>query len=622
VSGGIAASSNKGALSYGTLSFSNTNVWESWQTSVNSYAQAIWQNTNGGTSASGGLVVANDLGTATTHYGKFGINSSGFTGSGSLNLANATYLTGTTGDLVLGTTSANAVHLLANGATTDAITVNSNNTVSYNTAGAYTAPQTFQAASGSTALTITDTVNNASGITISIPSISELQIQNNRSQQNVMSISNASVSGFNGLTMRATDGREHGAIGYGNPSAGAPWANTMAIEASCFQWVTQAFCPNGSFTGSISGTTLTSSALTGTIEIGQTVYGTGVTAGTIITGGSGTSWTVNNSQTVTSRAMTSGTLPADFIVVSTGSLYGTATAASYKRFAIGNDGYIRYFNSVGTSNFSFNSYSGQLGIGTVTPAYGLDEQSTVAAGYDGGVFQNLSSTGVAVVSSKNSAGSNITMFAGGTGQNIRTVAGNTGNISDVTSNGFDSFFLGTYDAKPLYLGTNNTKNITVASGGAITLSSTLTAPSLSTAGTIAGAICATSGGLILYVSGATSCTISLESLKTGIAPLASADAGSMLAQLQPITYAMRESPNLPRIGFGARQVNGVDDRLSTYDGNGDLQAYDPNGILALTVATVQDQQRSIRRLEWALGFLAMLGLAYAGFNETRARRRF
>jgi hypothetical protein len=123
VVGGVTASSNKGALSYGTLSFSDTNVWESWQTSVNSYAQAIWQNTSGGATASTSLVLANDLGTATTYYGEFGINSSGFTGTGSLNLPNATYLTATSGDLVFGTTTANGIHFVVNNGTSDALTI-------------------------------------------------------------------------------------------------------------------------------------------------------------------------------------------------------------------------------------------------------------------------------------------------------------------------------------------------------------------------------------------------------------------------------------------------------------------------------------------------------------------
>lgn len=64
-----------------------------------------------------------------------------------------------------------------------------------------------------------------------------------------------------------------------------------------------------SFTGTISGTTLTVvSGLTGTTAIGQAVNGTGVTAGTYIISGSGTTWQVNQSQTVASTVInTTGT---------------------------------------------------------------------------------------------------------------------------------------------------------------------------------------------------------------------------------------------------------------------------------------------------------------------------
>jgi len=66
----------------------------------------------------------------------------------------------------------------------------------------------------------------------------------------------------------------------------------------------------GSFTGVVAGTTLTASAVTGTIMPGSTLTGTGVTAGTTIvsqltgtTGGAGT-YQVSASQTVASTAMT------------------------------------------------------------------------------------------------------------------------------------------------------------------------------------------------------------------------------------------------------------------------------------------------------------------------------
>jgi len=60
------------------------------------------------------------------------------------------------------------------------------------------------------------------------------------------------------------------------------------------------------FTGSISGTTLTVSNLqSGTIAIGNALFGVGVAQETVITGGSGTSWTVNISQSVSSTLMNS-----------------------------------------------------------------------------------------------------------------------------------------------------------------------------------------------------------------------------------------------------------------------------------------------------------------------------
>lgn len=64
--------------------------------------------------------------------------------------------------------------------------------------------------------------------------------------------------------------------------------------------------PTASFTGSISGNTLTVSAVaSGALAIGQIVVGSSVLGGTTITAGSGTSWTVSGvAQTVASEAMT------------------------------------------------------------------------------------------------------------------------------------------------------------------------------------------------------------------------------------------------------------------------------------------------------------------------------
>jgi len=84
------------------------------------------------------------------------------------------------------------------------------------------------------------------------------------------------------------------------------------------------------FTGSISGTTLNVTGITnGTIAAGQSLFGVGVTSETVITalgsgsGGLGT-YTVNLSQTVTSRQMNSTTVGAQV----TGSITGTTLTAA------------------------------------------------------------------------------------------------------------------------------------------------------------------------------------------------------------------------------------------------------------------------------------------------------
>jgi len=83
-----------------------------------------------------------------------------------------------------------------------------------------------------------------------------------------------------------------------------------------------------SFTGAISGTTLTISAIaSGQILVGDAITGAGVTAGTVITGfltgtgGTGT-YSVNNSQTVGSEAMT-GTTHGSAIAYVVAVNYGT-----------------------------------------------------------------------------------------------------------------------------------------------------------------------------------------------------------------------------------------------------------------------------------------------------------
>lgn len=115
----------QGNIASAAAGFADTNVLEQSTFGANSYVQDITQNTSSGVSASADIVVANNLATSTTFYGNFGMNSSGFTGSGSFNKASAVYLTATSGDLVIGTTTANAIHFVYSGGTTDAASIDS-----------------------------------------------------------------------------------------------------------------------------------------------------------------------------------------------------------------------------------------------------------------------------------------------------------------------------------------------------------------------------------------------------------------------------------------------------------------------------------------------------------------
>lgn len=119
------ATTTQGLLSAGSLGFSGARMGASFASSQTSYYQVVVQNTSSNSGASCDFVVCNDASTDTTNYGNFGINSSTYTGTGALNAANATYLTSTTGPLVLGSTTAHDLRFVYNSETTDSLTISS-----------------------------------------------------------------------------------------------------------------------------------------------------------------------------------------------------------------------------------------------------------------------------------------------------------------------------------------------------------------------------------------------------------------------------------------------------------------------------------------------------------------
>lgn len=130
----VASPAYTGVMTTGTLGYSDTGILASMQSSTNSFNQLILQNTNSGTTASTNYVLSNDVGTATSYYGEFGMNSSGFTGAGSFNIPSVVYLDSKSSDLTLGTLGNNSLHFVTNNSTTDALTINGSGQFTFNAA--------------------------------------------------------------------------------------------------------------------------------------------------------------------------------------------------------------------------------------------------------------------------------------------------------------------------------------------------------------------------------------------------------------------------------------------------------------------------------------------------------
>ena len=105
------------------LGYSDTGIVASFASTVAGYNQVILQNKSTATNASSNFNVSNNASTASTGYAELGINSSTYTGTGSFNIAGASYLASASTDLAIGTYGAYNVHFVTNSSNTDAMTI-------------------------------------------------------------------------------------------------------------------------------------------------------------------------------------------------------------------------------------------------------------------------------------------------------------------------------------------------------------------------------------------------------------------------------------------------------------------------------------------------------------------
>ena len=115
------------------LGYADTGIIGSFASTVAGYNQVVVQNKSTATNASSNFNVSNDAGTAGSNYAELGINSSTFTGTGSFNIAGASYVASASTDLTIGTYGAYSIHFVTNSNTTDAMTIYNNGGVSLGT---------------------------------------------------------------------------------------------------------------------------------------------------------------------------------------------------------------------------------------------------------------------------------------------------------------------------------------------------------------------------------------------------------------------------------------------------------------------------------------------------------
>lgn len=181
-----------------------------------------------------------------------------------------------------------------------------------------------------------------------------------------------------------------------------------------------------SFTGSISGTTLTVTFIReGTIKVGQALYGVGVSSETVITalgtgtGGLGT-YTINNSQTVSSQSLNTNASGAIF----TGSMSGTTLTVTAVTSGTLYDGQTIQGSTV-TSNTVLINYGNQIVTGqtiaTAGSGYAVNDTITVL----GGVYQEPATYTVSSVSSGAVTGLTLTSNGLYTSQPLNNVSTTT-----------------------------------------------------------------------------------------------------------------------------------------------------------------------------------------------------
>lgn len=161
---------------------------------------------------------------------------------------------------------------------------------------------------------------------------------------------------FNDLFVTSYIGEVQSAQQPSNITQANPGVVTLNAHGKNNGDVIKIFSGVTTFTGTISGTSLTASGILPTsLLVGQTIVGAGVAAGTVLVSGSGASWVVNNPQTVGPIAMTANSMTQ---LNDTYATVANKTANTFELQGIDTSGYYAYVNS--TRSFIFKALIFQI----------------------------------------------------------------------------------------------------------------------------------------------------------------------------------------------------------------------------------------------------------------------
>jgi hypothetical protein len=312
-----------------TLSYSDTGIVGSFASTTAGYNQVILQNKSNSSSASSNFNVSNDAATSTSGYAELGINSSTFSGTGSFNIAGASYLASASTDLTIGTYGAYNVHFVTNSNNTDAMTIFNSGGVSLGgqpdpglgtlyANNVYIGFTTVTAAAGTTVLT-----NSSSGwIQVVGTTTQTIQLPNATTLYKGLAYTIANNS-TGSVTIKDSASTTIDTTVTGGTSILVLTAN----GTSAGTWVAYSYIPSSydfsSSTANFGGATLTNSLWNGT-TIATGYGGTGLTTFTA----------ANNAlYSTSSSALTAGTLPVAAggtgftSATANGVVYGSGTSA-------------------------------------------------------------------------------------------------------------------------------------------------------------------------------------------------------------------------------------------------------------------------------------------------------